>query len=692
MVEEIKNLTEQQVKQELTDIAKKMAEYDVHYYEHSDPLVSDAEYDALRQRNEALESVYPQWRIDGSPSQKVGAKPARGFSRIQHSIPMLSLGNAFNEEDLKDFIQRVKNFLGLPLQENVVFSCEPKIDGVSFSARYEKGEFVVGATRGDGMVGEDITENLKTLTHFPLTLKGGYPDIVEVRGEVFLSHKEFSRINQELEEKGKKTFANPRNAASGSLRQLDSRITASRKLDYFVYGWGELSETTRTSQAEMLTFFSDLGFSVVDFECNETLESILNYYVKYTEKRASLPFDIDGIVYKVNQLDYQSRLGKIARTPRWAIAHKFPAETASTFVEAIDIQVGRTGALTPVARLTPITVGGVVVSNATLHNKDEIARLDVRVGDFVTIQRAGDVIPQVVEVMKDKRQEDPPAYDFPSHCPICGSVAEAEEDNVVIRCTGGLTCEAQIVEALKHFVSRNAFNIEGLGQKQIELFWKKGVIKTPVDIFSLPKTNEESADPIEGWEGFGKKSVDNLMDEIEKSKIISLDKLLFSLGIRHVGQGNAKVIAQYCGNAEGLKAELHKIAEGKTQEVYNELLNIDGLGEKVSSAFVSYFQDEPKRKMVESLLEQLNVQAMPEISSDSVIHGKVVVFTGTLLELSRAEAKSQAENLGAKVSGSVSQKTDFVVCGEAAGSKRKKAEELGVKILSEAQWLKLIAS
>lgn len=686
-------MTEEVIRKELSELADQIAYHDKLYYQESAPEINDAIYDALRKRYNALERQYPELAPDNSPTLRVGAKAAKGFSKVTHTVPMLSLGNAFSREDVEDFLQRIRNFLGLSEGDAVEIMCEPKIDGVSFAAHYSLGALQQGATRGDGQVGEDITDNILTIKDLPRDINSLHQDDLDIRGEIYLSHHEFTRINKALEEEERKLFANPRNAASGSLRQLDSSVTASRNLEYFAYGWGEHFPVDVATQYEMLERFKSYGFSV-NPHCTvaSNVDEMMEYYDKIYALRPDLPYDIDGIVYKVNRLDYQKRLGKIARTPRWAIAHKFPAEQAKTIVEAIDIQVGRTGALTPVARLTPINVGGVVVSNATLHNRDEIERLDVRVGDLVTIQRAGDVIPQVVEVNLAKRPENTQPFHFPTLCPVCGSDAYADGDDVVIRCSGGMLCDAQLLEGLKHFVSRNAFNIEGLGEKQIELFWKRGWISSPVDIFRLKDTNSQAENPLEAWEGFGEKSATNLFTEIDKSRSIPLDKMLFSLGIRHLGQGNAKLFANYFKNIDNFTSSILSVHQGDGNLLEQNLLEIDGIGEKVTQTFLHYLRTPANYTLLTELLEQLDVQPMPEVDTLSKIAGKTVVFTGTLQSITRAEAKAQAELLGAKVSGSVSSKTDYVICGEAAGSKRKKAEELGVSILSEEEWKEFVSA
>lgn len=662
-------------------LALEIRQHDTLYYQQDAPVISDADYDALRRELETLEEAYPELQTKESPTQRVGAAPAKGFRKVKHSVPMLSLGNAFSDEDMAEFDGRVRRFLGLGDEETVEYLAEPKIDGLSFSARYEHGEFVQGATRGDGEEGEDITANLRTIESLPKKLVNA-PDMLEVRGEVYLPKSEFAALNAAREEAGEQIFANPRNAAAGSLRQLDPSVTASRPLRYFVYGWGEVSEDAlRLSQSAMLTWLGELGFvvnskaDIVSIAAGEGA-----YYDQLYEARPSLDYDIDGIVYKVNRLDWQQRLGFVARAPRWAIARKFPAEQAQTVIENIEIQVGRTGALTPVARLNPVTVGGVVVSNATLHNEDEIQRKDIRIGDTVVIQRAGDVIPQVVEVVLEKRPEKSVPYEFPDHCPVCHSEAIKPEGEAVTRCTGGLTCRAQLVERLKHFVSRDAMDIDGLGAKQVEAFLADELIASPVDIFALKEKREQ----LLGREGYQQKSVDNLLLAIENSREVSLERFIYALGIRHVGQVNAKLLAKVYLTAEDWFVAMQH------EDVLEQLNEIDGFGEVMARELAAFFHETHNRETVAELLRELKVKPFEQAIQDSAVAGKVVVFTGTLVRMTRSEAKAQAEGLGAKVGSSVSSKTDYLVAGEAAGSKAKKAAELGITTLSEDDWLEMI--
>ncbi len=678
--------------QEVEKLSEEIRRHNQLYYQHAQPEISDAEFDKMFRRLEELEAQYPTLRKPDSPTQKVGAAPVRGFKKVKHKVPMLSLANAFSEDDVREFDERIRRFLGLSESDTLEYLCEPKIDGLSFSARYENGVFVQGATRGDGEEGEDITENLRTI--LPSHLTGNSPQVLEVRGEVYMRKDDFLKLNQAQAVKGEKLFANPRNAAAGSLRQLDVSVTASRPLSYFVYGWGEVVpedgvwRTNRTQGYANIQFYS-YGLNVqpnllpqrsldTRIFLVKTVDDIMAFYNHMQSLRPSLDYDIDGLVYKVNRLDYQERLGFVARAPRWAIAHKFPAEQAITTLEAIEIQVGRTGALTPVARLTPVNVGGVMVSNATLHNEDEIVRKNVRIGDKVIVQRAGDVIPQIVGVAESAGSE---AYIFPHTCPVCGSHAEREEGEAVRRCMGGLTCEAQAVERLRHFVSRDALDIDGMGEKQIELFWQLGWVKTPVDIFHLAAHAAE----LETREGFGKKSVENLLAAIEHAREAELPRFIFALGIRHIGEVNAKLLAKTFGTLEHWQAAM------TAPDAAEQLAQIDGIGTKIIQALLFFFEEEHNREILQKLSNEIRVKPyIAPAQSDSPIAGKTVVFTGTLEKMTRQEAKARAETLGAKVGSSVSAKTDYLVLGADAGSKAKKAQELRVKTLSENEWIELI--
>jgi DNA ligase (NAD+) len=690
-------LTPVQAKAELKRLAAEIAAHDKRYYQDDAPSVSDAAYDALRQRNTAIEAHFPDLVRPDSPSRRVGAAPAVKFAKVRHAVPMLSLGNVFEDEEVVEFANRVRRFLGLSGDEPLAFTAEPKIDGLSCSLRYEGGHLVNGATRGDGFEGEDVTANVRTISEIPEKLHGNnIPAVCEVRGEIYMSHADFFALNERQAAAGKPVFANPRNSAAGSLRQLDPAITAQRPLKFFAYAWGEMSDMPQDTQFGMLQWFAARGFSVNPITTlTYSVEEMLEVYRKIELLRARLDYDIDGVVYKVDRLDLQKRLGFVSRSPRWATAHKFPAEQATTILHDIDIQVGRTGALTPVARLEPVTVGGVVVTNATLHNEDEIARKDVRIGDTVRIQRAGDVIPQVLGVVLEKRPKpEPEPYAFPKVCPVCGSHAVREvnprtgKEDVVRRCTGGLICAAQRVERLKHFASRLAFDIEGLGDKQIELFYERGWIKEPADIFTLARRNRGIK--LEEEEGFGELSVRNLFAAIEARRRVPLNRLIFALGIRHVGETNAKLLARHYGSIEALRKGVAAAAEGQESEAYEELNAVEGIGDVVADAIVEFFKEPHNREALDRLLEQVTVEPMEETRRDSPVAGKTVVFTGSLEQMTRDEAKAMAERLGAKVAASVSKKTDYVVAGPGAGSKLDKAREAGVAVLTEDEWFALV--
>jgi len=711
----VEKLSSAEAEKELDRLAREIAEHDRRYHAEDAPTISDADYDALRRRNAAIEERFPLLVRPDSPSHRVGATVSEKFAKVVHRRPMLSLDNAFSDEDVAEFLGRVRRFLGLKEDETITVTAEPKIDGLSASLRYEKGLLVQGATRGDGQEGEDITANLRTISDIPLRLKGKPPAVLEVRGEVYMTHKAFEALNKRQEKDGKPTYANPRNSAAGSVRQLDPAITASRTLNFFAYTWGEISELPAKSQWGMLEKFRDYGFAVnpLTKRC-ETLEQILDFYRDIETRRARLGYDIDGVVYKVDRLDLQERLGFVSRSPRWATAHKFPAEQAETVLEDIEIQVGRTGKLAPVARLRPVTVGGVVVRNATLHNEDEIERLDARKGDTVVIQRAGDVIPQIVKVLTDKRPKNAKPYKFPTLCPVCGSHAVREVDektgkvDVDRRCTGGLICDAQTVERLKYFVARDGFDIEGLGGTMIELFHEKGLLKEPADIFALTEKPEKVAKAlaehraqlseerraVEGKEPVKTKAkkdegegklVENLMTAIERRRTIPLDRLINALGIRHVGETTARLIARHY---RAIDAFLDGM---KAPNAHEELESLEGIGGVVAEAIGDFFAEKHNVKALDRLLKWLTVTPMAAAAKNSPVSGKTVVFTGTLEKMTRQEAKARAESLGAKVSGSVSAKTDIVVAGPGAGSKLKDAQKHGVEIMDEDSWLKLIS-
>ncbi len=693
----VEQLTKAQAKVELMRLALEIEAHDVRYYREDAPTVSDAAYDALRRRVEAIEARFPDLVTADSPTQTVGVQPSGRFAKVRHAVPMLSLGNAFSDDDVSEFIARVRRFLRLDDGEFPVITAEPKIDGLSLSLRYEDGELVTGATRGDGFEGEDVTANVRTVTDVPHRLKGrDVPAVCEVRGEVYMLREDFFALNRKQEAAGDPVFANPRNSAAGSLRQKDAGVTASRPLKFFAYAWGEMSAMPADTQFGMVRWFDEAGFVVNPLMtvCH-SVEDVLAYYRGIEAQRAGLGYDIDGVVYKVNRLDWQERLGFVSRSPRWALAHKFAAEQSTTVLNAIDIQVGRTGALTPVAKLAAVTVGGVVVQNATLHNEDEIARKDIRVGDTVTIQRAGDVIPQVVGVVLDKRPSDAKPYSFPTTCPACGSHAVREEGEAVRRCTNTLSCPAQAVERLKHFVSRNAFDIEGLGEKQVTAFFEEGLVRAPADIFTLKARDGEEGRPLAEREGWGATSANNLFNAIDERRHIALNRLIFALGIRHVGEGNAKLLARHYGSMDAFRsammdAVIGRAPEGNTSEAYAELNAIEGIGDVVADAIVEFFAEPRSVRALDDLLAEITVEDAERVKTDTAVAGKTVVFTGTLTRFSRDEAKAAAERLGAKVAGSVSSKTDYVVAGEAAGSKLDKARALGVTVLTEDEWLKLI--
>lgn len=668
---------------ELKNLAREIAQHDRAYHRDDAPKISDGEYDALRRRNDAIEARFPHLVRPDSPSKRVGAAPATGFEKVAHARPMLSLGNAFSPDDVAEFLTKIRRFLNLTEEDTVELVAEPKIDGLSVSLRYEGGVFVQGATRGDGATGENITENLRTIGEIPKRIDGpDVPDILEVRGEVYMRGDDFAALNERQTAAGDKTFANPRNAAAGSLRQLDTSVTAGRPLSMFAYAWGEVSGPVGKTQSEFLKCLDGWGFATNPHaRLCRSLDDVLAHYAYIESERADLPYDIDGMVYKVDGVDLQERLGFASRAPRWAIAHKFSAEKATTKLREITIQVGRTGVLTPVANLEPVTVGGVVVSRATLHNEDYIAEKDIREGDTVIIQRAGDVIPQVVEVVK--HEDGSVAYEFKRICPECESKAVRIEGEAAWRCTGGLSCKAQMVERLKHFVSRNAFDIEGLGAKHVEAFMEAGLIKSVADVFALPQHSDEIA-KMEGW---GEQSVDNLVNAINARGMVPLERFIFALGIPQVGQATARLLAKQYGSLERWR-EAMGLASDAESEAYADLVNIDGIGVSMATDILAFFAEEHNVTVLDALGTPEDFVLPDETSSP--IAGMTVVFTGGLETMSRGEAKAKAEALGAKVAGSVSKKTDYVVEGADAGSKAKKARELGLSVLSEEEWLTLI--
>ncbi|MBU2890502.1 NAD-dependent DNA ligase LigA [Celeribacter halophilus] len=700
----VEALTEAEARVELTRLSERLSGANIAYHTEDAPVMSDAEYDALKRRNAAIEARFPHLKRSDSPSEQVGAAPAEGFGKITHAVRMMSLANAFDDEDVVEFDRSVRKYLGAPGE--IAYTAEPKIDGLSLSLRYEQGRLVSAATRGDGEVGENVTANARTIADIPQQLDGA-PEVLEVRGEVYMSHTDFDALNARHAERGGKTFANPRNAAAGSLRQLDPEITRARPLKFFAYAWGELSTPLAETQMEAIHRLAALGFQTNPLTKRFTrISDLLAHYREIESQRATLGYDIDGVVYKVDNLELQRRLGFRSTTPRWAIAHKFPAELAWTRLEGIDIQVGRTGALSPVARLSPVTVGGVVVSSATLHNEDyiqgygskgEVIRpdetgqpKDIRVGDWVQVYRAGDVIPKVADVDLARRKSDALPYVFPTTCPECGSDAIREEGDAVRRCSGGLICPAQAVEKLKHLVSRGAFDIEGLGAKQIEQFYKDGWIKEPADIFELKeKFGPGNIQQLKNREGWGEKSALNLFDAIDARRDIPLAKLIFGLGIRHVGDSSAGLLATHYGTWKAFETAMSQATVG-TGDAWNDLLSIDGVGEVMATSLVTAFHQEAERASIDRLVAHLNPIEAEKPKNDSPVSGKTVVFTGSLEKMTRAEAKARAESLGAKVSGSVSAKTDLVVAGPGAGSKEKKAKDLGIEVIDEDGWLALI--
>ncbi len=689
---------------ELARLAAEIARHDEAYHRNDAPEISDADYDALRRRNDAVEAAFPDLISGDSPSKKVGAAVAPGFSKVRHEAPMLSLGNAFYDEDVTEFDQRIRRFLGLGADAPLAYTAEPKIDGLSLSLRYEKGVFKVAATRGDGQEGENVTHNAMVVDDIPKKLTSDVPDVVEVRGEVYMSHADFAALNARNEAAGQKVFANPRNAAAGSLRQLDSSVTAARPLKFFAYAWGVLSEPLAPTQSGSVARLKDMGFQTNDYMAIcEDADALIAQYRRIETDRANLGYDIDGVVYKVDDLDLQRRLGFVSRAPRWAIAHKFVAKTAITVLEGIDIQVGRTGALSPVARLKPVTVGGVVVSNATLHNEDYIAGLggngqpiregrDLRIGDTVTVYRAGDVIPKVMDVDVAKRPADAAVYVFPDTCPECGSPAPREPSEAVRRCTGGMICPAQALERLKHFVSRAALDIDGLGAKQVEAFWKDGWVENVADIFRLKEKYGSGLSQLKNREGWGETSANKLFAAIEDKRTIDMDRLIFGLGIRHVGETSARMLARSYDDWGAFIAAMDEAADSdaESKPALEQLMNIDGVGGTMATALVGFFTDPAARAIVDDLTSQLTIVPLDAAQTDSPVVGKTVVFTGTLERMTRAEAKAGAEALGAKVAGSVSKKTDILVAGPGAGSKLKKAEDLGIETLTEDEWIVLI--
>ena len=695
----IDTLTPEQATEELAFLAEEIARHDRLYHQQDTPEISDADYDALRRRNQAIEAAFPDLIRPDSPSHRVGAEPIDVFGKVRHNLPMLSLDNAMSDDDVVEFLKRVRRFLSIADDGLIEIVAEPKIDGLSASLRYENGLFVQGATRGDGQIGEDITQNLRTINDIPLTLKtDDAPPILEVRGEVYMTQDEFAKLNERRAAADEPVFANPRNSAAGSLRQLDSKITASRALRFFAYSWGEANPPIEGSYHDFIDRLASYGFQTnpLTRRC-QTADELASYHRQVAEQRHALAYDIDGIVLKVDRIDLQRRLGFVGRAPRWAIAHKFAAEQATTKINEITIQVGRTGAMTPVANLEPVTVGGVVVSRATLHNQDYIETKDIREGDTVTIQRAGDVIPQVVEVDITKRPEGSQPFVFPDTCPVCGSLAVRPEGEAVRRCTGGLICAAQLTERLRHFVGRDAFDIEGIGKKQVPQLLEAGLIEGPGDIFRLVEDEAklEELEKLPGWGGAKKaderwgKKITNLIGAVAERRRIAFDRFINALGIRFIGETNARLLARHYGTIGAWRTAMIA-ASGEDDEARAELENIDGVGPKVAEALVEFFGEAHNLEALDDLVDVVEAEPLPSADvTASPVAGKIMVFTGSLEGMSRAEAKATAEALGAKVAGSVSAKTDYVVVGADAGSKAKKAAELGVSILSEEEWLKL---
>lgn len=694
----VDDLTEEQAREELARLAGEIMEHDRRYYAEDAPTISDAEYDALRRRNLAIEQAFPHLVREDSPSKRVGAKPVEKFEKVRHRVPMLSLDNAFSDDDVVDFVGRIRRYLRLDPDAPLEFTAEPKIDGLSLSLRYENGRLVSAATRGDGQVGENVTANARVVADIPRVLSGDYPEVIEVRGEVYMTHRDFLALNERQKAEGKPTYVNPRNTAAGSLRQLDPALTASRPLRFFAYAWGEVSQMPADTQMGMVEALQNYGFrtNALMVLC-QSAEELLEHYHAIEEQRATLGYDIDGVVYKVNDLSLQQRLGFVSRNPRWAIAHKFPAEKAFTILRDIDIQVGRTGALTPVARLEPVTVGGVVVTNATLHNAEEIERLGIKIGDTVIVQRAGDVIPQILGYVEERRPLDAREFVFPTVCP-CELKTPVVRDStagggagVVRRCSGEFACPYQRIEHLRHFVSRRAFDIEGLGEKQIEFFFRDPdlPVKSPADIFTLTERDAKNLKKLKDKEGWGEVSVKNLFAAIEARRTIPLDRMIYGLGIRHVGERTAVTLARAYGTWQEFHDTALAIANGDLA-AREEMDALEDIGDAVIDAIATYFAEKHNRELVEKLAAQVNVLEAERPAAESPVAGKTIVFTGALERMSRDEAKDMAERLGAKVAGSVSSRTDLVVAGPGAGSKLKKAHELGIEVIDEDAWFSRI--
>ncbi|MGI4851211.1 MAG: NAD-dependent DNA ligase LigA [Janthinobacterium lividum] len=685
----MKDQTDSDVQIELESLAAQIAEYDRAYYEFDAPVVDDATYDALRQRNLELERQFPHLILKNSPTHRVGSKAAAGFAKVTHLYPMLSLDNAFNEEDMTEFVDRIRRFLGLSSDAEISLIAEPKIDGISCSLRYVRGKLVKASTRGDGEVGEDVTANVKTMACIPQLFTTDI-ETLEIRGEVYLEHQTFQDLNLQRTQAQESLFANPRNAAAGSLRQLDPKVTAARPIKFYAYSFGETPIFFETHQGA-LDHLKQWGFPVSPLieEC-KSIEQIIDYHHRMDARRSTLGFDIDGTVFKINRLDWQERLGFVSRAPRWAIAHKFPAAQAQTTLRKILIQVGRTGVLTPVAALDPVTVGGVVVSRATLHNEDELQRKDLREGDQVIIQRAGDVIPQVVKMVTPESQTRGPIFQFPTHCPECGSLTQRQDKEVARRCTGGLICKTQAALRLRHFVSREAFDIEGLGVKNVDMFFKSELIQNPLDIFTLERRDQNSDTPLAKMEGWGSKSAEKLFTAINAKRSISLDRFIYSLGIHQIGQTTGKLLARIYGSYDHWVAQMKLVAQSD-EIAMQTLIHINGIGDSMAKDLAAFFKEPHHLELLEKMVgPEIKVEDFKnQVNTSSPLFDKTVVFTGTLSGMSRPEAKARAENLGARVSSSISAQTDYLVAGEKAGSKATKAKALGVHVLSEEEWLAL---
>jgi DNA ligase (NAD+) len=695
---DVAKLSKAEATAEVKKLAKEIAEHDRRYYQEDAPVISDSDYDALRLRLDAIEQRFPDLVRPDTPSAKVGAAALEKFGKVRHRVPMLSLNNAFAKEDVEDFVGRVRRLLNLKADATLEMTAEPKIDGLSISLRYDNGLLVEAATRGDGYEGENVTANVRTIADVPQRLKGrDVPETIDIRGEIYMRREDFLKLNVAQEKAGGRTFATPRNAAAGSLRQLDPKITAARPLGFFAYSWGEAKPPPGKAQFEVCQAFKRWGFPVNELMIvGSSTEELFAHYRKLEEERAKLGYDIDGVVYKVNRIDYQERLGFISRAPRWGLAHKFTAEKAMTVLEGIEIQVGRTGAMTPVARLKPVTVGGVVVANATLHNEDEIARKDIRIGDTVILQRAGDVIPQILGFVPAKRPASAKPYRFPDKCPACGSHAVREINpntqklDAVRRCTGGLICPAQRVERLRHFVSRHAFDIEGLGEKIIQEFFAEGLLQSPPDIFTLEELDRQSPKQLMEREGWGEISARNLFAAIDARRSVTLDRFIYALGIRHVGETTARALARAYGTIGKFIEPMIAAAKSRESEAFQKLTHIDGIGEIVGNAIAEFFAEGHNVDVVEELLKHVKVEPLPRVDASSPVAGKTVVFSGALERMTREEAKEMAERLGAKVSGSVSKKTDLLVAGAGPGSKLKEAQKHGVEVIDEAEWFRRI--